>query len=118
MIGVILWSDSVRRKAVIWAEDQSDLVFLTDANIGEDDPVFEVVDVVEFEMHIDCNLRRAKGVRCIDALTGIDARERLQSMPSEQSFDVASRSAEIIPLHSPDPVEQQDPLMPLARISR
>lgn len=28
MIGVIIWSDPIERKAIVWCEDQGDLAFL------------------------------------------------------------------------------------------
>lgn len=65
MIGVVLWTDKIEKKAVFWCEDQGDLAFY-DASIGigrkakNTELKFEVGDMVRFDVVLDAKLRRAR----------------------------------------------------------
>ena len=48
MYGVILWSDTADRKAVIWCEDQAALAYLDET--GKRTPFCETGDLIQFEM--------------------------------------------------------------------
>ncbi len=64
MFGVVLWSDTEDRKAVIWCEDHGDLAFYknpdTNRNVSLD-----AGDWVEFEMTMDRNMRFAHNPRLV-----------------------------------------------------
>ncbi|MBY5932854.1 hypothetical protein KUV51_07570 [Tateyamaria omphalii] len=99
MIGVILWSDPAKAKAVIWCEDHGDLAFLSADDCPTlPDVFFDVGDIVEFDVFAEKNIRkvhRAKrlqqtfGKPLVDSLTHTGRR-------TEPQVDVAD-SAEIIP---------------------
>lgn len=59
MIGVILWSDTLERKAVVWCEDQGDLAFLG-SGCAKFDHLGELTagDLLEFDVEIEGDLRR------------------------------------------------------------
>jgi hypothetical protein len=64
MIGVVLWSDTQQKKAVIWCEDHGDLAFYR-----EQDPVADVTfdpgDLVQFELTTERHLRFAHNPRLV-----------------------------------------------------
>lgn len=66
MLGVVLWSDSSDRKAVIWCEDQGDLAFVkpTDEVLRADD-FFDAGDLVQFEMEVSQSTRVAHNPRLV-----------------------------------------------------
>jgi hypothetical protein len=58
MIGVILWSDTLARKAVVWCEDQGDLAFLGSGCVQHDYlGQLTAGDLLEFDVEIEGNLR-------------------------------------------------------------
>lgn len=61
MYGVILWSNSDDRKAVIWCEDQGHLAYYEDElpTDGGTGAFFDAGDYVEFDVFIDDTLHRA-----------------------------------------------------------
>ncbi len=90
MIGVILWSDEVERKAVVWCEDQGDLAFL-DNSASLQGAVFAVGDVVSFDLSVQTNLRRAhNAVIAKDPMTE-------SHTPDQIPADRAVQGAKIIP---------------------
>lgn len=97
MIGVILWSDAVDRKAVIWCEDHGDLAFLSrQGNVILPDTFFSVGDVVEFDLHTERNLRLASNPVLLDNDSGVTLFDSLSAV-AVHACDVASESATIIP---------------------
>ncbi|MFB9225120.1 hypothetical protein [Paracoccus cavernae] len=67
MIGVIVWSSAVKRKAVIWCEDQGPLAYLhgLDNVLGGDEwPVTGAMVALESEVRNE--LRHAFNVRVLD----------------------------------------------------
>lgn len=60
MFGVVLWSDSNAQKAVIWCEDQGELAYYTPSeNSVHQAPVLDAGDLVQFDVTIQQNMRRA-----------------------------------------------------------
>lgn len=58
MIGVILWSDTLERKAVVWCEDQGDLAFLGSGCVQHEYlGQLTAGDLLEFDVEIEGNLR-------------------------------------------------------------
>ncbi|MTH76181.1 hypothetical protein [Paracoccus aestuariivivens] len=67
MIGVILWSDTPREKAIIWCEDHAALAYLQgrDNLLGDDWP--EAGDLVELEYEDVGQHRMARSVLIVSA---------------------------------------------------
>lgn len=66
MLGVVLWSDSDDRKAVIWCEDHGDLAYLNGAdNVLNGDGFFDAGDLVQFEMCLEDSTRCACNPRLV-----------------------------------------------------
>lgn len=67
MLGVVLWSDNLDNKAVIWCEDQGELAFF---NGGTETPLdcvdLDTGDLVQFELQQERHLRYAKNPRRIE----------------------------------------------------
>jgi len=72
MFGVILWSNSTDRKAVIWCEDQGDLAYYEEnqQNSEAHSAFFDAGDYVEFDVTVDENLRRACNAINVATLDG------------------------------------------------
>jgi len=104
MIGVILWSDPGDRKAVIWCEDQGDLAFLSGTDeVTDSQAFFDAGDVVQFDMDLDCSVRRAHNPRLVVEKVGRALPDALRET-AKPGFH-ASGSAEIIPF-TPNPARQ------------
>ncbi len=66
MIGVVLWSDPVDRKAVFWCEDQGDLAYFEAADTDSSSAWhFDTGDMVQFDVRIVHRLRRAYDARVV-----------------------------------------------------
>jgi len=95
MFGVVLWSDSVERKAVFWCEDQGDLAFFDEtAYLEESDksglppaPFFNAGDMVQFDIAIEARLRKAQNPRIV-------VEKACRELPTELRKTSASRGAE------------------------
>ncbi|SHJ91536.1 hypothetical protein SAMN05444000_11567 [Shimia gijangensis] len=105
MLGVVLWSDSLDKKAVIWCEDQGDLAYF---NGGEDAPLdladLDAGDLVSFELQQECHLRYAKNPQRIGqgAYEGLAEQLRDTTRPRQPNeMDTRPRkfmgSADVIP---------------------
>ncbi|APE43673.1 hypothetical protein BOO69_09785 [Sulfitobacter alexandrii] len=67
MIGLVLWSDAVSRKAVFWCEDQRDLVFYQGDSTFVDGAAFmEAGDMVLFSIDAAGRSRRARDVTVLE----------------------------------------------------
>ena len=66
MIGIVLWSDFEDRKAVFWCEDHGDLAYY-DAlqDQGSKCGLLNAGDMVEFDLSIDGQIRRANNAKVI-----------------------------------------------------
>ncbi len=107
MIGVVLWRDTNDRSAVIWCEDQGDLAFLSGRDAVLDaEAVFDIGDVVQFDLHLERNLRRVRNPRMIKEAVGAVAVEQLSPVP--QAAVAELRSAEIIPFRLESAVRPQE----------
>lgn len=66
MLGVIVWSNENREKAVIWCEDQASLAYLQGRDNLLDRELWPVTgDLVELESEIINNLRHARHVSLV-----------------------------------------------------
>jgi len=73
MIGVVVWADTAKSKAVIWCEDQGDLAYYVQQDVVSKPTLLKKGDLVEFKIHYESGLRMAAGVRVVD----MDARPGL-----------------------------------------
>lgn len=96
MLGVVLWSDSSDRKAVIWCEDQGDLAFVNAADgVLHQGEFFDAGDLVQFDMQIKDSTRRACNTRLVIEQVGTCLTDVLKSNPND---DV---KGQIIPFSPP-----------------
>ena len=70
MYGVVLWSDHVDGKAVIWCEDHGDLAYFSrahdgDLTCGDLIPDLQAGDMVQFDLRQDARVRRASNPRLV-----------------------------------------------------
>ena len=67
MIDVIIWSDPVERKAVVWCEDQGDLAFLKpSAESLEDRASLAAGDIIEFDVKLEDGFRFVSNHALVD----------------------------------------------------
>lgn len=76
MYGVVLWSDTTENKAVFWCEDHGDLAFFQ-AEPGAAGSAFDAGDMVEFDVYIDCKLRKARNPIILQERVYSDLPEKL-----------------------------------------
>lgn len=97
MIGVILWSDAVDQKAVIWCDDQGDLAFLSrHENVVLPEKYFSVGDVVEFNVRTVRNMRLASNPVLVQQDAGVCIYDDLHVV-SAHACDMATDTATVIP---------------------
>lgn len=64
MYGVVLWSNTEEKKAVIWCEDHGDLAYYRQS--GSDGPVsLDAGDWVQFDLTLDRHMRFAHNPRLV-----------------------------------------------------
>lgn len=99
MFGVVLWSDTQVKKAVIWCEDHGDLAFYNQSD-GRDDFSLDAGDWVQFDMTVDHHQRFAHNPRLVSEGVYPDLADALSATAvAPQALPQMSRgSAEIIPL--------------------
>ncbi|MWB77492.1 hypothetical protein GLS40_05595 [Pseudooceanicola sp. 216_PA32_1] len=105
MFGVVLWSDSADRKAVIWCEDHGDLAYF---NAGDDTDLSMVAldagDLVQFDLTEEAEMRRATNPRLVAEEQFPTLAHRLQNaLPTPDAPATScsrNASAIIIPLDS------------------
>ncbi|MCQ0971172.1 hypothetical protein MLD63_12140 [Paracoccus sp. TK19116] len=70
MIGVVLWSNEERQKAVIWCEDHQALAYLDGTDDLTEGTVWPTIgDILELESETIGNLRRARRVSRLEDCT-------------------------------------------------
>lgn len=103
MFGVVLWSDETDRKAVFWCEDQGDLAFYDDAeNRQSGYDFFDAGDMVRFDIHIDCRLRKAQNACLVVEQACADLPEHLLNSVSPKTTPPNPRSATVLPFVRPE----------------
>ncbi|OAN71348.1 hypothetical protein A8B82_03345 [Sulfitobacter sp. EhC04] len=79
MLGVVLWSDPVDRKAVFWCEDQGDLAFYAAGPATDPcDGFLDAGDMVTFSTDIVGKLRKARDVTLVQEQVCADLPEKLR----------------------------------------
>lgn len=67
MMGVVLWSNSSQRKAVIWCEDHGNLAYYTNDGVNLDEtPELEAGDLVQFRVTQHDALRLADKISVLE----------------------------------------------------
>ena len=67
MIGVIIWSDPIERKAIVWCEDQGDLAFLKpSAESLEESASLAAGDIIEFDVKLEHGFRFVSNHALVD----------------------------------------------------
>ncbi len=99
MIGIVLWRDRVEKKAVFWCEDQGDLAYYApDAAEQTGTDMFDVGDMVRFDVRVDKKLRKACNARLVQQHACGSVQESVrQNAQLAQADDVGAKSAQIIP---------------------
>ena len=117
MLGVVLWSDEAKGKAVIWCEDQGKLAYLT----GEQaelctDMELSAGDLVSFSLRMSSKLRFAENLSLVEEKGYQDLPGTLKgaaaAKPSKKSEPVLDQGAEIIQFRAKEQQPQSEP--PLA----
>ena len=108
MIGVVVWSDSAKKKAVIWGEDQRDLAYCLLPETATEPMRFGKGDLVEFETRYENRMRIAENVQIVetdsrsglaDALRHSKAADRREEASSQRDENDSSfRGAEVTTL--------------------
>lgn len=98
MIGVVLWCDIAESQAVIWSEGPEGLCYFDGVSAGVfSGDMFEVGDVVQFDVRIARNVRVARNVkRLLDNWTG-GSGSALDTLPEEATGTHGFDGAEILP---------------------
>ncbi|MHC9237873.1 hypothetical protein ACX9MO_19795 [Pseudooceanicola sp. 502str34] len=108
MFGVVLWSDSSDRKAVIWCEDHGDLAYFSAAE-GEfcDGIALDAGDLVQFDLAEDRVMRRAQNPRIV-------AEEQYPSLATrlQEANCMASEKVNIPPVSRPEGEEGSAIVLP------
>ncbi|UWQ93485.1 hypothetical protein QEZ52_13770 [Aliisedimentitalea scapharcae] len=101
MFGVVLWSDTDERKAVIWCEDHGDLAFYKQ-NDQEPELPLDAGDWVQFDLTMERHMRYAHNPRlvseglCSGLADVLGAEQELAPVqPAAQELETGS--AKIIP---------------------
>ncbi|WP_146589898.1 hypothetical protein [Puniceibacterium confluentis] len=101
MYGVVLWTDTAEKKAVIWCEDHGNLAFYS----GTDQSAVEGVsldagDLIQFDMNEESNLRRARNPQLVGQSHFPEIAQRLRpeatshrAMPQSAATNVISMDA-------------------------
>jgi len=113
MFGVVLWSDTQERKAVIWCEDHGDLAFYRQSGCTENLPL-DAGDWVQFDLTLDRHMRLAHNPKLVsegvcpglaDALSAVspgpvntlEKSSNSLERPTSVGKSDRRRSAEVIP---------------------
>lgn len=96
MFGVVLWSDTEDRKAVIWCEDHGDLAFYNKTEeLCSAEFALDAGDLVQFDLTVDRHLRFAHNPRLVSEGVCPDIADTLA--PANAAPQVRRGSAEILP---------------------
>ncbi|WP_439110345.1 hypothetical protein [Lentibacter sp.] len=106
MFGVVLWSDSQEKKAVIWCEDHGDLAFYGGESSVFDGAMLDAGDLVEFQLKAGSSMRLVQNPALISAEFAPALAQRLKAtiVPKAPAPSTAVKSkragAQILPFAS------------------
>lgn len=92
MIGVVVWSNAAREKAVIWCEDHAALAYLQgQENLTTSDIWPEPGDLLELDTEVVGNLRHARSVSMVAEQCRVDLPALLmQAQPEKTQLKLVS----------------------------
>lgn len=97
MYGVVLWSDQVERKAVIWCEDHGDLAYYNAAEHSVfDGASLDAGDLVHFQLEEGRSIRRAQNPELVAQGHAPALANRLRGAVSRPSEPAQRRSANVL----------------------
>ncbi|SDC88645.1 hypothetical protein SAMN04488239_10450 [Ruegeria marina] len=100
MFGVVLWSDTTDRKAVIWCEDHGDLAFYRQTDKAQGVRL-DVGDWVQFDLVTERNQRMAFNPRLVDQGYSPGLPDLLRQADTSESMQAASHGeatgAKVVP---------------------
>ncbi|MEM1073142.1 MAG: hypothetical protein AAGI36_01720 [Pseudomonadota bacterium] len=99
MLGVVLWSDAAKRKAVIWCEDQGDLAYFKPQDSAlQAEQFFDAGDLVQFDLVNCSSIRRASNTKLVAAQGGSSLPHVLRAPQADAEAGQVSR---VIPFERP-----------------
>jgi hypothetical protein len=112
MIGVVLWRNASKSKAVIWCEDQADLAVLNqDMELASNRCAIDVGDVVQFDVAYVGRNRIARNISHLMDNWGRALPDALDRIPDEPNQVDTSHNAEIVPIRPwirvPEPARER-----------
>jgi hypothetical protein len=97
MFGVVLWSDTIAQKAVIWCEDQGELAFYTPGeNSVHQAPALDAGDLIQFEVTIQKNMRRATNPQLLKHSHAPDLPNNLQASRQKSCEDTDTGGRKVV----------------------
>lgn len=98
MVGLVLWCDVEHSKAVFWCEDHGDLAYY-DASMDVDPCMLALTagDMVEFDMSLDGNVRRAHAPALVSARVCDNIQERLLETASVDAPQNSAPGGNVVP---------------------
>ncbi len=121
MIGIIVWSDTAIKRAVIWCEDQRDLAYFLSPEEGREPFSFQKGDLVEFDTHYEDRMRIAVDLRLVERASCSGLADALRQSPSDAQHDSKARrlaeqtscyrGAKVTPLSVPDQSQVDDTML-------
>ena len=121
MFGVVLWSDQIRNRAVIWCEDHGDLAFFSgdDENVM-DGAAMEPGDLVQFDVRSERHMRLASNPKLVATDEYPTLANDLMKAGSDLDIQVKThnrQSSGKIVVFDPKPARQQPQLRSRRRVS-
>lgn len=119
MLGVVVWSNEKRSKAVIWCEDQGALAYLEgDENLASGAVTWPVAgDLVELESDLSAGLRRAREVRLLSQGAGAALPQALREKASEAEPAQTGAVLRVLPGGIVDAPDEAEPLPERQRVA-
>jgi len=108
MIGVVVWADAAKNKAVIWCEDQRDLAYYLSPSEARSGAVPNKGDLVEFETYYEGSLRIAENVLVVEAQGRNTLAEALRAGERWSRRDSGYRGAQVATLSVPERGERTE----------
>ncbi|SNR42748.1 hypothetical protein [Puniceibacterium sediminis] len=101
MFGVVLWTDTAEKKAVIWCEDHGNLAFYS----GEDHSAVEGVsldagDLIQFDMNEESNLRLARNPQLVGQSQYVGIAQSLRTDGGRAKDKTVTNASNIIQMES------------------
>lgn len=115
MIGVVVWADTAKLKAVIWCEDQRDLAYFIQREEHAQTVALNKGDLVKFESRYESGLRMAGRVQVVEPCAEPHLSDALLDQPAPTGETVteseicenAHQGAEVACLSIPDRIKSR-----------